>query len=503
MSMIKETLLGVLMLIAGVGTLVALIIIPENPTLWGSGIGLFLSMGLVLGYEKKQGLLFWWQHTKKLKLLSTLLTANMLFIAIGLVNYLAYKKPWVRDFSQGQWMSLSDESSQLISKIKEKKWAMTLYLVGKKEQFPAIRELLELYRLEYPLMNIEVVDSDLRPSFVEDWKIKGIPSVGLEINGKRYLAEEINEWGISKEIKKALAFKVKKIALVRDLALFGYEEESEMGQKKFFQFLTRMNLEPSVVELQSLSVSDLNRFDIVLMLGPIQHLNPKESDKLKAFIAQKEKIFAFALDAMTDESFISSWQTHLLGPLGLTWEKGHVIDKKSFVQGSAGSVPMVTTLKDMTVAKGFKGALFFPLPAAVRLDKSWSVVAETSELSYHEEDWGEGKNLEQSTEAGASWPLFAWRAGNGEQGTVIYLGPGRLWQDQYAEYAHHFQLLGNIFEYAEGQKELMTFSRPDFAKNPVLVNEQMKMILMMLMIIVFPLCLGIASLLTFRRGASA
>ena len=141
-------------------TMVALwISIPEEVTLNVATTGAalaFTSLYLILVREKVVNL-----YTSNFfkKMISSCISACLVFAILGVINYIAFKNPKAVNISKSQMGELSGQTKKLLKNMDEK---LVIRFFGNINQYPSINSEIDKYRIVKKNIDLNFIDVDVR-----------------------------------------------------------------------------------------------------------------------------------------------------------------------------------------------------------------------------------------------------------------------------------------------------------------------------------------------------
>lgn len=488
--------------------LVALwISIPEEKTL-NIAVTLFaLAMSvLVILMNKKKAAIYYQSHQFK-KFQEALIFFSLLGGILGLLNYWFYKHPTQYDLSSIKLNSLTEQSKNV---LKDLKGPLTFKMFSRKADSLTWMALLDYYRIEKPTLKIEKIDIDVRPDLVGDYQISDAATLVIEYQGKRQKVTVRDELNITNGLIK--------ISRSHDPVVYfiqGHDEgditsSSNEGIKFIYEAISNSAIE--IRPLNLLSTEEIP-FDAkaVILWGPKKSLQKNELNVLKKFMERKGNLLV-ALDPDLNgdnhkelRSFLNQYKLIIRNDL--------VIDHKSFVNGSNGSIPLVQNFENKNdITKNFKGQVFFPLSSSLDIipDEvlpdilgSAKVVATSSAFPY---SWGEtslnelvSQNMQYTKNVDRPGPLGLMLSYESPKNKIVAFGNSTFVINAYAKYGNNYSLFLNSLSWLTDEDRLISFNLPIIQSEPIFISSPQLGIIFYFSVLFSPLLLFGLAIFMYRR----
>lgn len=487
--------------------LVALwISIPDELTLDISLTIFNLLLTLILVYMNREKLSAYYMSHQFKKLTETLVFVFLVFCLLGVGNYWAYKHPVQVDLSAYKMNSLSDQSVSILKKMKGE---LKFKLFARKQESLLWMPLIEFYRAVKSDISIEKVDIDIRPDLVADYHITDAATLVLEYNGKRQYVTERDELNITNGLIKISRSSDPVVYFIQGHGEADITSAENDGAKFIFEAIK--NSAVDVRPLNLLSTTEIP-FDAktIILWGPKTALQPVEIKVLQRFLDRKGNLLV-ALDPDLNQDVHGELRA-LLRKYRLNIKNDMVIDQKSFVTGSNGSIPLVDTFsKDHPITQKFKGQVFFPLAASIDevpepLSAEKGKVVMLASSSLFPEAWGE-TNIRELAEqkihynAGVDHPgpLNLFAAFESEKNKIVAFGNSQFVLNAYLKFGKNYALFLNSLSWLVDEDRLISFNLPIVQNEPIFISQQQMGIVFYFSVLFSPLILFGMGIFMYRR----
>lgn len=465
-----------------------------------------LTLTLVLVYMNKERLSAYYMSQQFKKLTEALVFVFLVFSLLGVVNYWAYKHTSVADLSAYKLNSISDQSVSVVKKLKGE---LKFKLFTRKQESALWLPLIEFYRAVKNDIIVEKVDIDVRPDLVADYHITDAATLVIEYNGKRQYVTERDELNITNALIK--------ISRSSDPVVYFIQGHSEgditSGENEGLKFIFEA-IKNSAVDVRPLNLLTTQEipFDAktVILWGPKSALQPSELKVLQRFLDRKGNLLV-AIDPDLNQDVHGELRA-LLRRYRLNIRNDLVIDQKSFVNGSNGSIPLIDTFnKEHAITQKFKGQVFFPLVASIeeipeQLSASSGKVSMLGSSSLFPESWGETSIKELAEQkvhytAGEDHPgpLNLFAAYEGDKNKIVAFGNSQFVLNAYLKFGKNYALFLNSLSWLVDEDRLISFNLPIVQNEPVFISQQQMGIVFYFSVLFSPLILFGISLFMYRR----
>ena len=483
------------------------IAIPEELTLNLAVSGFAMALTLIALYMNKEKLSVFYQSHYFKNLQESLVYFFLLFCLMGVGNYWAYKHPIQADLSVIKINSLSDQTKNILKSLNE---PITFKMFARKQESLVWMALLEMYRTEKNSITIEKIDIDVRPDLVGDYQISDTATLVVEYSGKRQKVVERDELNITNALIK--------ISRPGDpVAYFvqGHGEpdiNSNEAEGIKLLFLAAKNSAVDIRPLNLLSTQEIP-FDAkaLILWGPKTRLQDSEINVLKRFLERKGHLL-LALDPDLNGDKHENLRA-LMRSYKIIMRNDLVVDKKSFVNGSNGSIPLVDHFDhEFEMTKNFKGQVFFPLVSSLEIIPNEITPSLKGDLhalastTAFPDSWGETSLKEMSTQnmiftAGKdqAGPLNLALAFDGQDNRIVAFGNSSFVLNAYSKFGSNFAFFLNALSWTLGEDRLISFNLPIVQSEPVFISSPQLGIIFYFSVLFSPLVLFGLAVFMYRR----
>lgn len=480
--------------------------IPDELTLDISLTVFNLMLTLVLVYMNREKLSAYYLSQQFKKLTETLVFVFLVFCLLGVGNYWAFKHPLQADLSAYKMNSLSDQSITILKKMKGE---LKFKLFARKQESLLWMPLIEFYRAVKSDIAVEKVDVDVRPDLVADYHITDAATLVLEYNGKRQYVTERDELNITNGLIK--------ISRASDPVVYFIQGHGEgditSGENDGLKFIFEA-IKNSAVDVRPLNLLSTQEvpFDAktIILWGPKTALQPAEIKVLQRFLERKGNLLV-AIDPDLNQDVHGELRA-LLRKYRLNIRNDIVIDQKSFVTGSNGSIPLVDTYnKEHPITQKFKGQVFFPLAASIeevpeQLAPEKGKVFMMASTSLFPESWGETSIKEFAEQkihynAGVDHqgPLNLFAAFDGDKNKIVAFGNSQFVLNAYLKFGKNYALFLNSLSWLVDEDRLISFNLPIVQNEPIFISQQQMGIVFYFAVLFSPLILFGLGIFMYRR----
>ena len=481
--------------------------IPDELTL-NLAVTIFnLCLTMLLLFLNKDDLSVYYKSHHFKKLTETITFFVLLFGIMGLINYWAFKHPVQADLSVIKLNSLSDQTKNVLKQMDDD---ITFKMFARKTESMAWMTLLEFYRMEKSSIKLEKIDIDVRPDLVGDYQISEAATLVVEYKGKRQKVTQRDELNITNALIK--------ISRPADPVIYfitGHDEadlESTENEGLKFIFEAAKN---SAIDLRPINLVTTQEipFDAkaAILWGPKKSLQTAEIDVLKRYLDRKGNLL-IGLDPDLNGDNHQNLRA-LLEQYKMKVRNDLVVDNKSFVTGSNGSIPLISEFNtDAGVTKNFKGQVFFPLTASLESlpDELYPQVKGTVTSLFSTTpfpaSWGEtsikevvAQQITFTPGKDQPGPLSLGLTYESADNRIVVFGNSTFVINAYLKFGSNFALFLNSLSWIAGEDRLISFNLPIVQSEPVFISDPQKGIIFYFSVLFSPLILFGTAIVMYRR----
>lgn len=465
-----------------------------------------LVLTLVLVYLNRADLSKYYQSHQFKKLTETLVFVFLVFCLLGVANYWAYKHPVQSDLSVFKMNSLTDQTKGILKNIKGE---LRFKLFARKQDSFLWMPLFEFYRAEKSDIIIEKIDIDIRPDLVADYRITDMATLVIEYNGKRQYVTERDELNITNGLIKITRANDPVAYFVQGHGEADVNNSETEGLKFIFEAIKN-----SAIDIRPLNLLSSHEipFDAkaLILWGPKTSLQASELKVLERFLERKGNLL-IAIDPDLNQDNHSELRK-LLERYRMIIRNDLVVDRKSFVNGSNGSIPLVDSYNtEHAITKKFKGQVFFPLvssieeiPLEIATDKGTvsSLVSSTA----FPDSWGE-RSINEFAEQKIIYspgvdkpgPLNMAMAYEGDKNKIVAFGNSGFVLNAYLKFGTNYALFLNSLSWLVDEDRLISFNLPIVQSEPIFISTPQMGIVFYFSVLFSPLILFGTSIYMYRR----
>lgn len=467
-------------------------------TLILTALSIYLNRAVLSVYYKSH-------HFKKLT--EALTFFGLLFCLFGVGNYWAYKHPVQFDWSVIKLNSLTDQSKNILKEMNE---PITFKMFARKTESLAWMTLLDFYRVEKPSINIEKIDIDVRPDLVGDYQISDAATLVIEYKGKRQKVTERDELNITNGLIKISRSNDPVVYFVQGHGEADINSVENEGAKYIFEAARNSAIDVRPLNLVSAQEVPFDAKALILW-GPKTSLQPSEIAVIKRFLERKGNLMV-AIDPELNGDNHAELR-NLLQNYKMIVRNDLVVDRKSFVNGSNGSIPMVESYNaDHAITRRFKGQIFFPLvasleaiPNEVLKDVPGTVTSLASSTPFPD-SWGEtslkelaAQEMVFTREKDRPGPLSLVLAYEGPTNKIVAFGNSTFVINAYLKFGNNYAFFLNSLSWLVDEDRLISFNLPIIQSEPVFISAPQMGIIFYFSVLFSPLVLFGLGVFMYRR----
>lgn len=465
-----------------------------------------LVLTLVLVYLNREKLDKYYQSNQFKKLTETLVFVGLVFCLLGIVNYWAFKHPLQNDFSAYKMNSLSDQTKNVLKKMNGE---IHFKLFARKQESALWLPLFEFYRAEKNNISIEKVDIDIRPDLVADYHITDAATLVIEYEGKRQYVTERDELNITNGLIKISRTSDPVVYFLQGHGEADLNSGENQGLKYIFEAMK--NSAVDVRPLNLLSTQEIP-FDAktVILWGPKSSLQPSEIKVLQRFLDRNGNLLVAIDPDLNLDNHVELRK--LLEQYRLNIHDDIVIDRKNFVNGSNGSIPLVETYNtEHAITKKFKGQVFFPLVSSIeeipeQISKNKGRVTMLTSTSLFPESWGETsikefvtQNVSFTKNKDRPGPMNLVATYESDRNKIVAFGNSSFVLNAYLKFGTNYSFFLNSLSWLVDEDRLISLNLPVVQSEPMFISQQQMGIVFYFSVLFSPLILFGVSIYMYRR----
>lgn len=453
---------------------------------------------ILLGFSVFETILYFFWKRKEIKKLiktslfknftSNIITLSLVFLILGMINYLVNKNDFVIDFTRSKIHSLSDQSKSVLSHLNSSELKMTLF--SKREDWNRYLNLLKLYENESPQVTLKAIDVDQNPTLVTINEIEHNGTLLLEYEGKVYKSIIKDELGITNLLMKVLRPKKLILYYVTGHNQIDLDKQEPAGASVLKGMILGSNYDLRFLDLSQKVPSDAAG---IILLNPQTSFLKKELENLYHYILKGGSLLVSLAPQFNQISLSGLEET--LEKFGIKFVNGLILDRLSEGQGGQASIPIVSKYPgDHDITKKFEGRTVFPVSGFFRvLNKKmfdWKIITESTpfpaswgEMSFDEVKTGKAVYQENSDFKG---PLPIMLAGEKSDSRMVVFGSSSFITNQFQGQTNNFNLFLNSLSWMVNDEALLSLDRPQLEGNLIYISDIHLTMVLYFAIICFP-----------------
>lgn len=441
-------------------------------------------------------------HFKKLT--DAIVFVSLVFLIGSLVNYWAFKHPKQLDTSLYKMNSLSEQSKNVLKNIKDE---VQFTILARKNESLLWMPLVEFYRTEKNNIIVQKIDIDVRPDLVADYHLTDASALVIEYHGRRQMVTERDELNITNALIKISRGSDPVVYFINGHDEASFTSKEPDGLQFIYEAMKSSALE--VRPLNLVSAPDIP-FDAkaIVIWGPRTSLQNNEINLIEGFLKRGGRVLV-GLDPDLNGDPHKALRA-LFAKYNLILRNDLVMDKKSFVNGSEGSIPLIDTYNhEHAITKKFKGQVFFPLCSSIAgsngsaTDKTISFLMSTSDFPA---SWGETsiaevakKNMSFTEGKDTPGPLSVAATFEDEKNKIVAFGNSTFVLNAYLKFGANYTLFLNSLSWLVDEDRLISFNLPIIQSEPVFISAPQLGIVFYFSVIFTPLILFGIAIFVYRK----
>lgn len=428
----------------------------------------------------------------------------LVFSILGLVNYLGNKNFREFDLTKEKRNSLTEQTRKVLEMVKS---PLKMTLFAKREEWAPMLNLLKLYEAQNLKIDLEAVDTDLRPELVKAKNITQNGTVVINYEGKESSFILIDELSVTNALLKILRTEKIVLYFVTGHQELSCKETSPEGISELCHKLQQQNYEVKELDLAKVPAIPKDA-TAVFVLGPISGFLKQEADILKEYVNGGGSFFLALAPAFKAEVYDNL--VDIVRPFGLDLGKDIVIDRLSTVQGAEATIPIVSQYPGShPIIDGFNLRTVFPVSSSVKVlpgKDSASILAETSPFpgSWAETDLtavtkGKAQYDEKKDVKGPIGLMGAAEGSGTSTSRVILLGSSSFLINAYQNQSGNSILFLNSVSWMVNDEGIISFNRPGQEEFPVILSAQHLQMIFVISILVVPIVFFGTAIFIYRR----
>jgi ABC-type uncharacterized transport system involved in gliding motility auxiliary subunit len=305
----------------------------------------------------------------------------MVFVLLGLVNFLVSRHSLRADLSKGGQFSLAPQTRNILKQLK-KDVRVTAFF--KSDAQKPVEDLLKSYRFYSAKFGYEFVDPDKKPALAKRYGVTAYETLVFECGGNTEKITEKDEQNVTNALIKVTR-EGKKVVYFLD----GHGEQDIESSEKTGYGTAKKAVQGENYEVNKLNLARDKKIPadcaILILAGPQKALFQTEMDTLQAYLDRGGKALVMVdPDVAGFGNFLETW--------GITLGNDVVLDASGMGQlfGMGPWVPLVASYTSHKITEKFRVMTFFPFCRSVTpKDAPGGGLTVQSLLKTTENSWGE------------------------------------------------------------------------------------------------------------------
>ena len=435
------------------------------------------------------------------------ITSFLLICILALCNFLAYKNVWQIDLTENRHNTLSDQTLSILKSIKG---TIRVKIFAPKSNSAHHLALVNLYRYKKNDIEIEVIDPSLRPDLVKLHGIQKIGTILLEYKDKKQLVTRTSELEMTNALIRLSREKVPSLYVLTGHGEKSFRHEGPEGFSELAKLIEKSTYTFEEVDLRTKEAIP-DTVDLIIILGPKNDFMENELNMLEAFLKRGGGLLV-GIDPDLNKFNVQNLR-NFLKKNGIQINNDFVIDTKSHINGSWGTVPLVSKLnQNHPITRHFEEKVFFPLVSSVQIVKESKLKGEKlAESSLFPNSWAE-RNPQELVDGRVAFgpekdepgPMAMGMGLEKNKARIVAFGNSTFVSNQYAKFSSNFILFLNSLSWQIGHDELISFNRPAIEETgPIIISAPQLGIIFYFSVLFTPIILIIASIFCYRKRLHA
>lgn len=480
--------------------------IPESFTLNISATVFNLVLTGVLLYLNQESFVNFYQSNQFKKFTETLIFLSLVFCLLGIVNYWSFKHPIQTDLSLFKINTLTDQTKGVLKKTSGK---MKFKIFARKQESFAWYQLVDMYRFEKNDIEIEKIDIDVRPDLVLEYNITNDATLVIEYNNKRQYVTDRDELNITNGIIKITRNSDPVVYFVTGMGEPDLTSKDNEGLKFIYDSILN-----SAIDLRSINLKTAQEipFDgkVLILWGIKDQVTANEVAVVDRFLKRGGRVLV-GLDPDLNTNANKEFRNLFL-KYHINLRNDLVMDRKSFVNGSNGTIPLIDHFNvEHPITSKFKGQVFFPLVSSVEefepnLKKEGAKVSFLTTSSSFPDSWGETDIKEVATGKAIftpakdiAGPLSIGATYEDQLNKIVIFGNSSFVMNAYMKFGNNYSLFLNSLSWLVDEDRLISFNLPIIQSERIFISGPQFGIIFYFSVLFSPLILIGIAFYAYRR----
>ena len=446
--------------------------------------------------------------------INSFVSAILVFAILVVVNYLAVRYPFKKDFTRNQVHTLSDQTIKVVKGLKQEVHANYYAKAGQREQ---VRPLLENLGDLNPKFKIDYVDPDKEPARAKQAGVKKYGTLQLAVGTKESKVEEVTEEKVTNALIKLLKEKSQTLC-----AVTGHGERNFSGTDAEGYDTAKRALADQSYEVKDLSLLQEGKVpetcDAIAILGPTKSFFEAELKIIKAYFENGGRAIVGLDTNLKGGEYAPEFQALLL-----EWHikpfSALIVDPVSKALGVDAAVPLLATYsKESPITKEFTANSYFPFsrpidivpgaPSSLNLNwlaqttsKAWGEVSK-QQLTSGQVSFDKGQDREGPLTVVVSAEGKLSKDSKAPRNTrLVVFGTSTFETNNYSRFGGNQDLFLNSVSWLLEDESLISIHTKDEGPGKIELTQQAGSFIFLLCVVAIPLFIALAGVVIwyFRR----
>ncbi len=480
--------------------------IPESTVLNLAVSTSAITLSLFLIYLNHEKFKAFYESSLFKRVSETIIFVILIFSLLGVLNYWFFKHPKQADLSLYRLNSLTEQSKSILKKIDGK---IHFKIFARKNESFLWYTLLDLYRFHKSDITIEKIDIDVRPDLVLEYGINSDSVVVIEFKNKKQFVTERDELNITNGLIKISRDHDPVVYFASGVGEADFRSKEQDGLQYIFSAISNSAIDVRTINLKTAQEIPFDA-KVLIVWGPKEELSSNEISVLKKFLERGGNLM-IGLDPNLNIDAHKNIRSFMLD-YHINWRNDLVLDKRNFVNGSNGTIPLVENFNQKhAITEKMKGQVFFPLVSSVEVYDEGSKEADESiefltQGGNFPDSWGETSIKEiasgkPSYSAGVdlAGPLSLALSYSSNKNKIVVWGNSTFVLNAYMKYGSNYNLFLNALSWLVDEDRLISFNLPIIQNEKMFISAPQFGTIFYFSVIFSPLLLFATSFFMYRR----
>lgn len=423
---------------------------------------------------------------------NALAASLMVFVILGLVNFIASRHSVRADLSKGGQFSLAPQTKSVLKALK-KDVRVTAFF--KKETQKPMEDLLQSYRFYSSKFHYEFVDPDKKPAAAKLYGVTAYETLVLECGTNVEKITEKDEQAVTNALIKATREGKKTVYFLDGHGENDIESTEKTGYNSAKKAVAEENYEIKKINLAAEKKIPAD-CSILIVNGPQKAPFQSELDTIEAYLNRGGKaLFMIDPEIGGFTEFMDKW--------GVTLGNDVVLDVSGMGQlfGMGPWVPLVSTYESHPIVQKFRVMTFFPYARSVtpkaspaggitvqNLIKTTSNGWAETDLRNPRAQFDKGKD----TQGPVTVAAVVTRESDGKKTRLVVFGDSDFANNSYFKSQGNGDLFLNTVSWLAEEEDLISIRAKQPEDRRVTLNAKQTSMVMYITVILMPLAAMLA-----------